>query len=248
MILIVYIIFAIKLAGIITGIIFIVGVCILLILRRMVSKSESSGQEITTTTQDLYSSILQHLDGMKTIKSFGMQEDNIQIFSNQTNQVAKNYLDSIKSYADVKLLFDIGTVIVLAILVLVLIDVVKLPTASLFLLIYLFVMMIPQFSTIQRSYQYFINMLPAYDNVMNMEKECLENNEIKESTSERIGLKNAIFLKDMSFSYRGKEYFSMENLNLKIVAGKTTALVGPSGSGKSTIADLVMGLIKPDRW
>ena len=41
--------------------------------------------------------------------------------------------------------------------------------------------MIPQFSTIQRSYQYFINMLPAYDNVMNMEKECLENNEIKES-------------------------------------------------------------------
>ena len=36
----------------------------------------------------------------------------------------------------------------------------------------------------------------------------------------------------------------MENLNLKIVAGKTTAIVGPSGSGKSTIADLVMGLNK----
>ena len=53
-------------------------------------------------------------------------------------------------------------------------------------------------------------------------------------------------LNDMSFSYSGKEYFSMENLNLKIVAGKTTALVGPSGSGKSTIADLVMGLIKPN--
>ena len=121
-----------------------------------------------------------------------MQEDNIEIFSNQTNQVAKNYLDSIKSYADVKLLFDIGTVIVLAILVLVLIDVVKLPTASLFLLIYLFVMMIPQFSTIQRSYQYFINMLPAYDNVMNMEKECLENNEIKESNWRWIILKNAV--------------------------------------------------------
>ena len=53
----------------------------LLILRRMVIKSRASGQEITTTTQDLYSSILQHLDGMKTIKIFGMQEDNIQIFS-----------------------------------------------------------------------------------------------------------------------------------------------------------------------
>ena len=79
------------------------------------------------------------MDGMKTIKSFGMQEENINIFSNQTNQVAKNYLDAIKSYADVKLLFDIGTVIVLSIMVLFLIEIIKLPTASLFLLIYLFV-------------------------------------------------------------------------------------------------------------
>ena len=74
MILIVYLIFALKIAGIFTGIIFIVGIAILLVLRRMVNKSRSSGQGITRTTQDLYSSILQHLDGMKTIKSFGMQE------------------------------------------------------------------------------------------------------------------------------------------------------------------------------
>ena len=84
MILIVYIIFALKLAGILTGIIFIVGVSILLLLRRTVIKSQTSGQQITITTQDLYSSILQHLDGMKTIKSFGMQEENIHIFSYQS--------------------------------------------------------------------------------------------------------------------------------------------------------------------
>lgn len=246
MILIVYIIFALKLAGILTGIIFIVGICILLVLRRMVSKSRSSGQKITTTTQDLYSSILQHLDGMKTIKSFGMQEDNITVFSNQTDQVAKNYLNSIKSYADVKLLFDVGTVIVLALMVLFLIEIIKLPTASLFLLIYLFVMMIPQFSIIQHSYQYFINMLPAYDNVMNLGKECLENIEIKESIGERMVLNNAVFLNNLSFSYQDDQYFSIENMNLSISAGKTTVIAGPSGAGKSTVADLVMGLIKPD--
>ena len=246
MILIVYIIFALKLAGIITGVIFIIGISILLILRRMVSKSGRTGQEITSTTQDLYSSILQHLDGMKTIKSFGMEEQNINVFSKQTNQVAKNYIDSIKSYVDVKLLFDVGTVIVLAMMVLVLIEIIKLPTASLFLLIYLFVMMIPQFSIIQRSYQYFINMLPAYDNVMNLKKECQENIEIRQPNGKSIALKNGITLKNLSFSYRGDEYFSIEDLYLKIIAGKTTAIVGPSGAGKSTIADLVMGLIEPD--
>jgi ATP-binding cassette subfamily C protein len=245
MILIVYIIFALKIAGIGTGIIFLVGVTILLVLRRRAVKSRHSGEEITNTTRDLYSSIMQHMDGMKTIKSFGMQEENINIFSNQTNKVANNYLDAIKSYADVKLLFDIGTVIVLSIMVLFLIEVIKLPTASLFLLIYLFVVMIPQFSTIQRSYQYFINMLPAFNNVMNLEKQCHENTDLLASKECQIELNKVISLENVSFSYRDEEHFLMKDLNLKIPVGKSIAIVGPSGAGKSTVADLIMGLIQP---
>ncbi|MEN6291144.1 MAG: ABC transporter transmembrane domain-containing protein, partial [Methanobacterium sp.] len=109
MILVVYIVFALKLAGLLPGVIFAVGVAILLLLRRRAGRSRSSGEEITTTTRDLYYSIMHHLDGMKTIKSFGMQEENIKLFSQQANRVANNYLEAIKSYVDVKLLFDVGT-------------------------------------------------------------------------------------------------------------------------------------------
>ncbi|OQB59716.1 MAG: Heterocyst differentiation ATP-binding protein HepA [Bacteroidetes bacterium ADurb.Bin141] len=246
MILAVYIIFALELAGLFTGVIFAVGVTILLLLRRRASRSRSSGEEITTTTRDLYYSIMQHLDGMKTIKSFGMQNENIKLFSKQANQVARNYLNAIQSYADVKILFDIGTVIVLAIMVYFLIEIIKIPTASLFLLIYLFVRMIPQFSTIQRAYQYFTNMLPAFSNVMRLEEECLENSETAGSRDEQIELKKEIKLENVKFSYRGGEHFTIKDLNLKVLAGKTTAIAGPSGAGKSTVADLVMGLIKPE--
>jgi ATP-binding cassette, subfamily C, bacterial len=247
MILIVYIIFALKIAGVIVGIIFIVGILMLLLLQKQANKSQVSGEEITKNTRDLYSAIMQHLDGMKTIKSFGMQEENIKIFSYQTNSVAKNYIGAIKSYANVKLLFDVGTVIVLSIMVLFLIDVIKLPTASLLLLIYLFVRMIPQFSTIQHSYQYFINMLPAFENVKNLEKQCLDNSEDSKFKGNKIKLNKAIKLENISFSYQDKEYFAIDDLNLKISAGKTTAIVGSSGAGKSTVADLIMGLIKPDK-
>ena len=245
MILVVYIIFALELAGMITGIIFVVGVIILLILRRKAGKSHYRGEEITTTTRSLYSSIIQHLDGMKTIKSFGMEKDNIRVFSEQSNQLANNYIGSVKSYADVKLLFDIGTVVVLSVMVLFLIDVVKLSVASLFLLIYLFVRMIPQFSTIQRSYQYFINMLPAFDNVMHVEKECAENTDSSRNKNCKVELKEDIKLENISFSYRGREDFLFNDLNLRIPVGKTIAIVGQSGAGKSTIADLIMGLITP---
>lgn len=247
MILIVYIVFALQLAGIFTAVIFAVGVVILLVLRRRVSKSRSRGEEITTTTRDLYYSIMQHLDGMKTIKSYGMQDENIKVFSEQSDQVARNYLESIRTYVDVKLLFDIGTVVVLSVMVYFLIEIIKLPTATLFLLIYLFVRMIPQFSTIQRAYQYFINMLPAFSNVMKLEKECQENSEVPGEMDEKIKLEKEIKFEDVRFSYLGEDHFTIPGLNLTIPAGKTTAIAGPSGAGKSTVADLVMGLIKPEK-
>lgn len=251
MILAVYVIFALKLAGIISGIIFMVGVVILLLLRSKVRKSQSSGEEITTTTRDLYSSIIQHLDGMKTIKSFDMEDENVKLFSKQTDQVALRYLNTIRSYANVKLLFDIGTVIVLAIMVLVLIQIIQIPTATLLLLIYIFVRMIPQFSSIQNSYQYFITMLPAFSNVMKLERDCIKNSELSEvGKKDRfdvdVEFKKEISLEHVSFTYRDEHHFKIIDLNLMIPAGKITAIVGQSGAGKSTIADLVMGLIKPD--
>lgn len=247
MILVVYIIFALELAGLFTGVIFAVGIVILLVLRRRASRSRTSGEDITTTTRDLYYSILQHLDGMKTIKSFGMQDENKKVFNKQSNQVARNYLQAIRSYVDVKLLFDVGTVIVLALMVFILIEVVKLPTASLFLLIYLFVRMIPRFSTVQRAYQYFINMLPAFGNVSSLEEQFLGNSESKEKDNGSVEFKVSIKLENVSFSYEDEEHFTLDNLNLEIPAGKTIALAGPSGAGKSTVADLVMGLISPDQ-
>jgi len=245
LILIVYIIFALKIAGLLTGVIFLLGVMILLLLKRRVSKSQEMGEDLTFTTKDLYSSIIQHMDGMKTIKSFDMQDANIKLFSNQTNKLALNYMNAIRSYVDVKLLFDVGTVIVLSIMVLLLIDVVKLPMASLFLLIYIFVVMVPQFSTIQRSYQYFINSLPAYQNVLKLEEECISNKDYSENNKAQIKFEDSIDFKNVSFSYGSQNAYSMNDVNIKIPKGKTVALVGPSGAGKSTVADLLMGLIKP---
>jgi ABC-type transporter Mla maintaining outer membrane lipid asymmetry ATPase subunit MlaF len=49
---------------------------------------------------------------------------------------------------------------------------------------------------------------------------------------------------DVSIGFRGKNV--LDKLNLKIVPGKTTVIVGRSGSGKSVLLKLMMGLLKPE--
>nr|UMZ45372.1 hypothetical protein [Paramyrothecium roridum] len=52
-----------------------------------------------------------------------------------------------------------------------------------------------------------------------------------------------IIFKDVTFAYPSRPHVKiLDGLNLKIEAGKSTAIVGPSGSGKSTIVGLI------ERW
>ncbi|MBI9074141.1 MAG: ABC transporter ATP-binding protein [Desulfatibacillum sp.] len=60
------------------------------------------------------------------------------------------------------------------------------------------------------------------------------------------GLKQGIRLEQVDFSYRtGKPV--LEDFSMEIPANKMTAIIGPSGSGKSTIADLLLGLHRPQK-
>jgi ATP-binding cassette subfamily B protein len=49
----------------------------------------------------------------------------------------------------------------------------------------------------------------------------------------------------VSFHYEGSETPVLDNLSLKILAGKSVAIVGPSGSGKSTLLNLILRLYAP---
>ncbi|MDP3034262.1 MAG: ABC transporter ATP-binding protein [Methanobacteriaceae archaeon] len=239
----VYIIFAMQISGPIAGIIFIIGIILLLLLKKRSQSSHTKGEDLSNTTKNLYSITNQHLDGMKTIKSFNMEKRNVETFSNITQGVANKYMETIKSYADVRFLFDVGSVIILSFIVFFVVEIMKISTAELLILLFLFMRIIPRFSTIQRSYQYFINMLPAFVNVINLKRECEAASE-SEFEEDFVTFNKEIQFKDVSFSYQ--DTLNIKNLNLKIKKKQITALVGLSGAGKSTTADLVMGLLRPD--
>jgi len=245
-VLLVYIIFALKLSGLITGLIFLVGLILLLLLKRKTKTSSKSGFQLSESSRDMYSATVKQMEGMKTIKSFQMEDENVSIFSEIADTVSDKYMDAIKSYSDVKFLFDVGSVVILSIIVYIMVALVQIPTAELLILLFLFVRMIPRFSMIQRNYQYFINMIPAFESVMELKEKCKEAAE-QVSREEKIDFKEQIKLRDVKFTYPHQKTAAVKNINLTIKAGSITALAGPSGAGKSTVADILMGLIQPQQ-
>lgn len=75
-----------------------------------------------------------------------------------------------------------------------------------------------------------------------------KNNEesIKEEKISDIPKAKSIEIKNLTFQYNGPHSPKvLENVNLIIPAGKTTAIVGASGSGKTTLIKLILGFYPP---
>ncbi|EAQ96957.2 lipid A export permease/ATP-binding protein MsbA [Congregibacter litoralis] len=82
--------------------------------------------------------------------------------------------------------------------------------------------------------------LAAAESVFEILDENLETNNGLERLS---GLRGDVEFRNLSFSYQKDGKPVLKQINLKINAGETVALVGRSGAGKSTLVNLVAGFI-----
>jgi ATP-binding cassette subfamily C protein len=231
-----------------TGLVLACGSGLLLLFRGKMRAAHRSGEALSAATSGLYASAIEHLSGMKTVKSYGAQDRNIAIFSRLTKRVEETYSEAVRNQAGVKLWFDIGSVLVLSLILFIMLKVLAVPTAGIFLLLFLFARIIPRISSMQQSFHQLVNTLPSFANVIEMQTRCEAAVEPRPVRSEQVRFQDHIRFEQVSFSYEhGGSPLVICDLDLVIRAGETTAIVGPSGAGKSTIADLVMGLIAPGR-
>ncbi|MGZ4862063.1 MAG: ABC transporter ATP-binding protein, partial [Halobacteriota archaeon] len=242
---VVYLFIAFQLSVIATGVVIVFGIALLFGLKGKISLARTKGKYLSDNTRDLYGAITEHLSGMKTVKSYGAQERNAALFSRLNERILRIYGDFFRNQADIMCWFDIGSVVIICVALIVLIEGLHLPSASVLLLLFVFYQLIPQFSSIQQSYQGFTNMLPSFINIMNLHARCDDESERYIDDPGEVKLRRSIDFRDVSFTYTDEAIPVFDDLDLTIRAGETTAIVGSSGAGKSTLADLIMGLIRP---
>ena len=243
----VYLFVALQLSAIATAVVIVFGVALLFGLKEKISLARTKGRSVSDNTRDLFGAIAEHLSGMKTVKSYGAQEQNAALFSRLNERIMRIYIDYFRNWADTRCWFSIGSVVIISVALIVLIEILHLPAASVLLLLFIFYRLIPQFSSIQQNYQGFTNMLPSFINIMDLHARCDDEAERCIDDPSEITLRRSIDFRGVSFTYTDEGTPVFDNLDLTIRAGETTAIVGSSGVGKSTLADLIMGLIMPRR-
>ena len=243
---ILYLTIAFALSAGMTVLVLMSGALLAFIFRGRTQAIEDTGEQVSASTKSLYAATIEHLQSLKAAKTYGAEARNFAIFSDLSADMATANVEGARQQAAASTWFELGTVVILAVVLFVSIRVLAVPPASILILLLLFARVMPRIGSGQYSYRAFVNALPSFANLLDIEARCTAAAEPPPHPHQRLSLTRELAADDVSFNYSEGRAPAVCHLSLAIPAGKIVALVGPSGAGKSTVADILMGLIAPD--
>lgn len=113
---------------------------------------------------------------------------------------------------------------------------------------------LPSIGRISAGFNQFVCACPAlnatYENLTEVEN-YKRANKVKAAQvveeKDKIHFSNVIEMQSISWKYPKSEKYVIRELDLIIHKGRSVAFIGQSGAGKSTLADILLGLLVPER-
>src|SRR5579863_3724461 len=241
-----YMAIAFALSAGMTALVLISGAMLAFVFRGRTHAIEEQGEEVSSTNKLLYAATIEHLQSLKAAKTYGAEERNFSIFSTLSDEVVRANVEGARQQAVAATWFELGSVMILAVVLYVSIKVLAVSPAAILILLLLFARVMPRIMSGQHHYRAFVNSLPSFANLLSIEARCRAAAEPAPHPHDRMSLTRELAAEKISFTYSEGRVAAVRDLSLVIPAGKVVALVGPSGAGKSTIADILMGLVLPD--
>ncbi len=221
------------------------GLLVLALTPRM-RRARQRGEAISAATADVHAMAIEQLAGMKTVKSQALEHASTREFAVRSDAVARAAAAAAREQADARASFDIGAALLLALILTVAVRWFGAPPASVLILVYLCARVMPRVSAVHQGLHQYGTALPSLRAVESARARCAAAREDLTSRGALLPFAREIRLADATFGY-DPAVPVIHDASLSVAHGQTTALVGPSGGGKTTIADLVMGLLTPQR-
>ena len=219
-----------------------VGVFGIAVLNRFVVMSRRAGRDQTELRKSFMTRLLQGLDGMKPLKAMAREgslgppiEADIHGLNRTQRALILSRESLFESHEVVRALAVAGGLYVF-------LTVWSQPVESLLVLVLLFARTLQRVSGVQSHYQACAQNQPAFSFVR---ATIAAAQQARESTLTGTvpRFASAIALRGVSFSYGRANV--LDGVSLTLPSGAFIAVIGPSGAGKTTVADLVIGLLRP---
>lgn len=204
------------------------------------NKIRSILREQKKKLSDINSFLAENLNGIKIVQLYNRVPKNLSRFQNLSNEYRASNIESVKAYAKMFPLMNCFTAVTI--------------TSALYFggwisleggltigIVVTFLMnaqdFVPPLRDILEKYQQFQNSLTSAERIFTLLDEPAET---ENASAEAVpSLKGQIDIKNLNFRYEPTLPLVLKDINLKIRAGESIALVGRTGSGKSTFISLL---------
>ena len=244
LILLVYAILSVTISWEVSIAALVVGCIGMVTLQRLVAVSRRAGQEQTKFQRSFMTRLLQGLDGMKPLKAMAREgslgplvEADTMGLNLAQRRIVVSREAMVQGHEVIRVLAIAGGLYIF-------LTIWSQPTDSLFVLILLFARMLQKVTQLQTHYQAAaanqraFSFLHSTARAAEGAREPIAGNEIPRFVS-------AITLREVTYSYGRENVLNCASMTLP--ARKFIAIVGSSGAGKTTVADLIIGLLRPQR-
>jgi ATP-binding cassette subfamily C protein len=220
------------------------GLFIVFILNRLVHKARRAGIRQTRLLQSLLSRLTDSLMSIKPLKAMAREKSADAFLRKETNRLNKAMRKQVFSKEALKALQEPLIIVCLAIGLYIALIYVNLAFTTVTVLVFLLARLMKHLGKMQQQYQKMSIAESAYWSLQEKIQEAAREREPLLGTQNPV-LSKAINLRDISFGYG--DVGVLENVSFIFPKGSFTTLVGPSGAGKTSVADLVIGLLRPQK-
>jgi ATP-binding cassette subfamily C protein len=221
-----------------------VGVFLLYGLNRFVRMARRAGAKQTSLLQSSLARLTDSLQSIKPLKAMARENLADAVLATETNRLNKALQKQVFSKAALQALQEPLLAAFLALGLYVTLEYWALPLASIMVLVFLLAGLVSRMTKVQEEYQKMVILESAYWSLQDKIREAEREKETVFG-GHMPTLARCVRLDRVSFKYG--ESWVLQDASLEFPAGLITAITGASGTGKTTVADLIMGLLQPQK-
>ena len=230
----------------ITLCILFVALILFLSVRRVSNKNYQIGNELGPLTSYFTVKITEYFSNIKLIKVTATEKDGIDEINEIIDKLKKKHTFATFLPTLVRAFFEFGAFLSLCFILIFSYDFLKESTASILVIVALFIRLLPKFNVLQQSIQFLGNYLPAYEFIKNKVNTANKYSE-KENLNGKKNklLPNRIGNLNLNIKKAGYDNFNIiKDVNIHFPKTGLIGIVGHSGAGKSTLVNSILGLTK----